>query len=140
MTQGILIGRSSLLRRSIALDLNYKSAQKRAVTELYRRQRRQKNIEQAKSAPKVPKRRKIHIFMKNILWCHIFGLITRDLLIGSSSFLRRSIALDFSYRSAQKRAPTELCRRRRRRKIVDHAKSAPRAPKNEKSRFFYTFL
>ena len=41
----------------------------------------------------------------------IYRVINRDLLIGLSSFLRRSIALHLGFRSAQKRAPTEQYRR-----------------------------
>ena len=37
----------------------------------------------------------------------LYRVMTRDLLVGQSSFLRRSIALDLSYRSAQKQAPTK---------------------------------
>ena len=47
----------------------------------------------------------------------LYRLITRDLLISRSWFLRRSIVLNLSFRSAQKRAPTDKYRRRRRRNI-----------------------
>ena len=118
VTPYLLIGRSSFLRRSIALDLSYKSAQKRAPTEQYRRRRRQKNIDHAKSAPKAPKKRIFAtFFVKNILSHQLYRVITRDLLIRRSSFLRQSIALNLSYRSAQKRAWTEQYRRRRRQNI-----------------------
>ena len=54
------------------------------------------------------------IFVKNEIGHQFDRLIIRDLFIGWSSFLRGSIALDLSYKSAQKRAPTEQYRRRRR--------------------------
>ena len=104
ITRDLLIGSSSFLRRSIALDLSYRSAQKRAQTALNRPQRRRKTIEHAKSAPKAPKNRTFstHFLQKN-LWCQLYRLTTRDLLIDRNSFLRGSRALNLSYKSAKKK-------------------------------------
>ena len=100
-----------LITREKTRKKSYRPAKKRAPTEQYRRRRRRKTKDHAKSAPTAPKKRKKSLFFtflwKNEIGCHLYRVITRDLLIGRSSFLRQSIALDLSYRSAQKWAPAE---------------------------------
>ena len=100
---------SAINRRKNELERSYIGAEgaEKPSTMLNRRRRRQKNEKKHIFS---------HIFCQKFLWCQLYRIITRDLLIGSSSFLRRLIALDLSYKSAQKRARTELYRRRRRRK------------------------
>ena len=62
--------------------------------------------------------------MKSGIGRQLHRAITQDLLISRNSFFRGSIALNLSFRPAEKRAPTEQYRRRRRRKTDDYVKSA----------------
>ena len=79
----------------------------------------------------------------------IYRTITRDLLIGQSSFLRRSIsrsvitrrsflcgskALNPIFRFTQKRALNDQYRRRRRRKTYDHSRNVLKKNKNRQKK------